>query len=304
MPRRALITSGGGAKGAFTVGALRYLFNNGPCPFEILSGTSTGSLIAALAAVGRINDLCIEYTNVTNDDILTKQNIVNNIIRSRPYLFDTAPLLNLIEKYITQDVFDQIIAPSCATLCLTAISLQTGVPMVFSNRPLQPPPDRAYTTRRVTSRQELITALLASSSQAGFLPPVTFDGQQFVDGGNREVIPTRIVVDLAPDSVYVISNSPDNLFPGAPEYKDVLETIKRAISIFLQDVQENDMRVLNQYCQTNGVPLNQINPLRELDPENITGLRFDINLMTSWMANGDLRARQVVPPGAAGPVIV
>src|SRR6185295_4634658 len=207
MPNRALVTSGGGAKGAFTVGALRYLFNGGPCPFQILSGTSTGSLIAALAAVGKINELCIEYTNVTNDDILTKENIINNLSNNRPYLFGTAPLLDLIKKYITQRVADDLVAPAAPYLCLTAVSLQTGIPTVFCNKSIGPPADRSYKVRQIYNRDDMIDALLASSSQAGFLPPVMIDHEQFVDGGNREVIPTRIVVDLNPDSVYIISNS-------------------------------------------------------------------------------------------------
>ena len=50
---RALITSGGGAKGAFTVGALNELADMGIDQYDIISGTSTGALIAALTVAGK-----------------------------------------------------------------------------------------------------------------------------------------------------------------------------------------------------------------------------------------------------------
>ncbi len=43
MKKRALITSGGGAKGAFTVGALEELRKQNITHFDIVSGTSTGA---------------------------------------------------------------------------------------------------------------------------------------------------------------------------------------------------------------------------------------------------------------------
>ncbi|HEY9048605.1 MAG TPA: patatin-like phospholipase family protein [Ohtaekwangia sp.] len=294
MSRFALITSGGGAKGAFTIGALTHMASIGISHFDIISGTSTGSLIAALVAVGRLDILRDEYTNVDNDSIITKQNIVNNLLGDKPFLFDTEPLRDLISKHITPEVFNALMQPTATTLCLTAISLQTGIPTVFSNKVLPAPASGTYKVYQVKNRDEMVLALLASSSQAGFLPPVTIGQEQFVDGGNREVIPTRVVVDLAPDEIFVMSNNPGILFPVARPYTDILNTILRAISIFIQDVRENDMKVLNDYCSASGKIFHIVEPTADLDPENPTGLRFNRQAMAGWMTQGQLRARNVL----------
>ncbi|MDQ4070564.1 MAG: patatin-like phospholipase family protein, partial [Actinomycetota bacterium] len=46
-----IVLSGGGAKGDFQVGALRFLYNQGIRP-DILSGTSVGAINAAKLAEG------------------------------------------------------------------------------------------------------------------------------------------------------------------------------------------------------------------------------------------------------------
>ena len=53
---RALALSGGGAKGAFQVGALRALAARG-ISFDLFTGVSVGALNAALAARGKLDDL-------------------------------------------------------------------------------------------------------------------------------------------------------------------------------------------------------------------------------------------------------
>jgi predicted acylesterase/phospholipase RssA len=45
---KALVISGGGSKGAFAVGVLKYLFQEKGHEYDIISGTSTGALIAPL----------------------------------------------------------------------------------------------------------------------------------------------------------------------------------------------------------------------------------------------------------------
>ena len=289
---KALILGGGGAKGAFSVGALLALRKNGLFPFDIISGTSTGAFIAALAVADDLETLRQQYLSVGSNDILAKQNIVENVLNGRAFLFDTYPLIQLTRKHITQDVFDRIMRPESPMLCITAVSLQTGQATVFSNRELPSLPQ--YRVKRLSDNEMLVNALVASGSQAGFTPPVIIEGEQFVDGGHRDVIPTRIVVDLQADDVVVLSNNPSVYENDPRHYNDLLSVVLRVVGIFLQDVRENDVRILDDYLATKGKRAIVIEPETDLDEENPTGLRFNPPLMASWMILGELRANKVV----------
>ena len=289
---KALILGGGGAKGAFSVGALLALRKNGLFPFDIISGTSTGAFIAALAVADDLETLRQQYLSVGPNDILAKQNIVENVLNGRAFLFDTYPLIQLTRKHITQDVFDRIMRPESPMLCITAVSLQTGQATVFSNRELPSHPQ--YRVKRLSDNEMLVNALVASGSQAGFTPPVIIEGEQFVDGGHRDVIPTRIVVYLQADDVVVFSNNPSVYENDPRHYNDLLSVVLRVVGIFLQDVRENDVRILDDYLATKGKRAIVIEPETDLDEENPTGLRFNPPLMASWMILGELRANKVV----------
>jgi predicted acylesterase/phospholipase RssA len=289
---RALITGGGGAKGAFSVGALLALKKRGFLPFDIISGTSTGAFIAALAAAHELETLRQQYLSVGPNDILAKQNIVANVLNGKAFLFDTYPLVQLTRQHITQDIFNKIMLTDAPVLCVTAVSLQTGQATVFSNKELQP--HDQYRVKKFANHEMLVNALVASGSQAGFTPPVIIEGEQFVDGGHRDVIPTRIVVDLAADEVVVLSNNPSVYENDTRHYNDLLSVVLRVVSIFLQDVRENDVRLLDDYLSQKGKSAIIIEPENDLDEENPTGLRFNPPLMASWMILGELRANKIL----------
>lgn len=306
MPKRALITSGGGAKGAFTVGALTQLADLGVTSYDIISGTSTGALIAALTTIGDLKTLRDVYLDVGNDDILKKQNLLENFTRHKPFLYSTEPLKVMIEKHITQEVFEKIMA-SPTILCLSSVSLQTGKIWVFCTKPI--PKSNHYIVSQITTHERLKEALLASGSQAGFLPLVDIQTrpgdagsvEQFADGGHRDVIPSRVVIDLKPEEIFVLSNNPEDLFKGEKDYKkqDIIKIIERTIAIFIQDVRENDIALLNSYSKESGAKVFRIEPTRDLDPKHPTGLNFNTGQMIGWLADGRAKAAAVFQSGNA-----
>ena len=109
-----LALSGGGAKGAFGAGYLNGWTASGTRPeFKIVTGISTGALIAPLAFLGPEYDDELEegYTNISTKDVVDIGGLLT--LGLWPAIFgesvaDTKPLKELISGWITSEVFEAI----------------------------------------------------------------------------------------------------------------------------------------------------------------------------------------------------
>jgi len=100
-----LALSGGGATGAFGAGFLYGWTRTGERPdFKIVSGISTGSLIAPFAFLGSDYDeqLKTVFTSINSENIMDRLSLFSILFRSES-LASTVPLKKLIDKY-----FDEI----------------------------------------------------------------------------------------------------------------------------------------------------------------------------------------------------
>ena len=293
---RILITSGGGAKGAFSVGALQYLTQQ-PGGFDFISGTSTGSLIAAMIAANKLQTLVDVYRNTTNQMILKPVDLVDAADKKLPYLYDTLPLTKQLDSYLDHAAYTTIMN-SAVRLCFNSVCLQNGKISVFTTKPVNASP--SYDSYLINSLSMMKDGMMGSSNQAAFMPPVEFNGKQFVDGGNREVIPTRVVVQNIPSNqphdIYVLSNNPLEFRVDNKIFKSILEVLFRAVTMFIQEVRENDMEALTRFKQSASKPVRifYIYPDTELDIDYPTGLRFDKFRMRTWMTEGAAKAQHVV----------
>ena len=66
---RALVISGGGSKGAFGGGVAQYLLQEKEYKYDILIGSSTGSLLIPHLALGEVDKIYSIYTNVDMGEI-------------------------------------------------------------------------------------------------------------------------------------------------------------------------------------------------------------------------------------------
>lgn len=105
-----LAISGGGANGAYGAGVICGWTETGKRPqFDIVTGVSTGALIAPAAFIGPSYDKVIKeiYTNISDADI-AQQNLVEFLFEGRPSLLDTRPLRNVLRMVITKELLDGI----------------------------------------------------------------------------------------------------------------------------------------------------------------------------------------------------
>jgi hypothetical protein len=105
-----LAISGGGANGAYASGVLCGWTKSGTRPvFDIVTGVSTGALIAPCAFIGSSYDNIIRsiYTNVSDADIM-KNDIIDFFLEGRPSLLDTKPLKDILKTVMTMHVMRDV----------------------------------------------------------------------------------------------------------------------------------------------------------------------------------------------------
>ncbi len=105
-----LALSGGGSNGAFAIGILRAWDDLGTRPtFELVTGISTGSLIAPFAFLGGKYDKIISdiYTSMSTDDI-AKKNSILTILRGSISVTDNSPLATLLAKNVDEEMLKAI----------------------------------------------------------------------------------------------------------------------------------------------------------------------------------------------------
>lgn len=109
-PRYAVLAlSGGGANGAFGAGLLAGWSKHGSRPsFKIVTGVSTGSLLAVYAFLGPKYDRELErfYTTTTDADVLSMRSRLSSLFGDS--LADNAPLKATIARAIDDRVLDEV----------------------------------------------------------------------------------------------------------------------------------------------------------------------------------------------------
>ncbi|MFT4094936.1 MAG: patatin-like phospholipase family protein [Niabella sp.] len=250
--KQALVISGGGSKGAFAVGVVKDLVNIYELDFEVLVGTSTGSLICPLVALGELEKLEELYTTITNEQVLIKYNIGERLSTSS--VFSAQPLTDKIKALYTDDFYSRLKA-SGKELYFTSVCLQTEELVVFTTA-AHPVTNSYYRVREIINADHFRRALLASASQPVFMPPVkvnknipgeAFPDYQFVDGGTREYAGVGIAGDAGGQEIFTILLSGKHVVPATGEFKNLFGVLEQTIAIFISDVGANDLYTPQQY---------------------------------------------------------
>jgi predicted patatin/cPLA2 family phospholipase len=108
QPLALLALSGGGDNGAFGAGVLCGWTEHGSRPpFKLVTGISTGALMAPFAFLGPEFDPSLKvYTMVTQEEIFRRKSLLTALWRDS--LADTRPLAALIAKYIDEPVLQAV----------------------------------------------------------------------------------------------------------------------------------------------------------------------------------------------------
>jgi predicted acylesterase/phospholipase RssA len=175
-PANYLSISGGGDNGAFGTGLLLGWTAQGDRPeFKLVTGVSTGALIAPFAFLGTAYDARLKevFTSVAPDDIYETRNIFFGIFGDG--LADNAPLFRLVAEKLDQQMLDAIGAEyeKGRILLIATTNLDAQQPVIWNIGEIAVSND--------PKRLQLIHKIMvASAAIPGAFPPVMFDVE--VDG--------------------------------------------------------------------------------------------------------------------------
>jgi Patatin-like phospholipase len=265
-----LAISGGGDDGAFGAGLLCGWTTSGQRPqFKVVTGISTGALIAPFAFLGAKYDAVLRavYTQTVPTDILSARGITAAVFDDA--LADNAPLLKLTKRYVTEGMLRDVAAEYAKgrALLIGTANLDARRGVIWNMG--------AIAASGAPGALELFQRLMvASAAIPGAFPPAMIDvevgGKRYqemhVDGGTVAQVfiypPTYKLKQSAEAqgiqrqrNLYVIRNARLD-----PDYVDVerqaLTIVQRAISSLIHTQGIGDLRLIYEIAQRDGLDYN------------------------------------------------
>jgi predicted acylesterase/phospholipase RssA len=298
-PNSYLAISGGGDNGAFGAGFLGGWTKTGKRPeFKLVTGVSTGALIAPFAFLGSAYDERLKslYTSVTLNDIARQRSLLSVLYGDA--VADTTPLWQLVKKYITREMVDAIAAEheKGRVLLVATTNLDVRRSVIWNITEIA--------ATRAEGRLELIQKILiASAAIPGTFPPVMIDveaeGQKYqemhVDGGTASqvfVYPAAIQLRALAErdrTLYVIRNA--RLDPEwAQTDRRTLPIALRAITCLIQNQGLGDLYRIFAITQRDHVDFNLVYIPRTFQVPHTAD--FDTTYMKALFETGRILAEE------------
>jgi predicted patatin/cPLA2 family phospholipase len=265
-----LAISGGAEDGAFGAGLLVGWSDSGTRPvFDLVTGVSSGALIAPFAYLGRERDSQLReiFTKYGRKDVFTYN--VPSLLEGSA-LVDDAPLARLIEKYVDAAFLQEV-----ARERMNGRILLIGTTNLDTQRPVMWDMGRIAMSNNRNAIDLFRKILLASATLPGVFPPVRIQarvgGQDYdelhVDGGvTRQVFIAPSLFSLASHDqktvrratearLFVIRNGKID-----PEWQSVRENVlsitQRSISTLIKNQGIGDLYRIYSITRRDGIDFN------------------------------------------------
>jgi NTE family protein len=229
-PRRvAMILSGGGARGAYEVGVLSYIFDDlarmrgAPPRIDILSGTSVGAINACYLAahltdpalgMRRLVELWTELqlSRVLGFGVRQLVSLPRLMLGGTAEgtgLFDVRPMADLVQREISWRAVTRCLRRRLLrALSVSCTEVATGRTVVFMQTspdaviPGTAPPRTLFRADRIGPPHALASAAIPI-----LFPPVRIDRELYLDGGLRQNTPIAPALRLGATHIFAVGGS-------------------------------------------------------------------------------------------------
>lgn len=206
--KTGLCLSGGGVKGAAHIGALK-AFEEYNIKFNLISGTSSGSIIATLYSLGYSPDDMLDIfktycKKIKYIDFYTIFKLIKDFVLCGKISITGLNSGIIIQKLINKFAYkknikniNQIKIP----LFIPSIDSKTGSIIIFTSKILRNTfSDNTFFVDNIN----IGTAVRASCSFPGIFSPVNYKNFLLLDGGIRENTPWKILKQMGADNIFNI----------------------------------------------------------------------------------------------------
>jgi len=188
--KRALILSGGGARGAFQIGVWQYLKDKGWDP-DMICGTSVGAINAVAIGSGMPLAKLLDIWKTHNRSKMYRLKILQfvwSVITGRPPrpLMDTRPLRSML----TRNLDVEKLRRSPREIIITAVNLLTSQLTLFNNNVID------------------VDHVMASSAMPILFPWQYIDGEPYWDGGVMANTPLFPALESRAEEIIIVLLSP------------------------------------------------------------------------------------------------
>lgn len=198
-----LALEGGGAKGAYEIGAYRALTELG-YRFDVICGVSIGAINAALLAQGDCERAAEFWETMSNDDLFSEKDrgfleVINRQVNLNTLSALKANIKTALENggidtsriraFLEQNIDPRRLLDSPVDYGMIAVAFPELQPLIAYKKDMTP--------------ETVIDHVLASASFPGFQPTVIGD-KKYLDGGLYDACPYNELLDYGCDEVIAI----------------------------------------------------------------------------------------------------
>ncbi len=264
MKTLGLALGGGGMKGMAHIGVLQILRDNNICP-QYISGTSIGSIIAALYACGispyRMQEIVAKLSpaDYLDYNILgTLKYLLSLVWPGYKTTLDGIMLGNKAEKLVYELTGGKKLLELDFPLAIISCDIDSGKKVIFTNQNME------YEQADVIIIQD---ALLSEAVRASISIPVTFlpknfQGIQMVDGGVRDIVPASVNKIMGADYVLGV-NLGQEIYDI--KVKGIIQIISRTLSILTYETSEMEEQVFADMIVYPGIKSTSLDDISEYE---------------------------------------
>ena len=283
---RALVISGGGSKGAFAGGVAQYLMEEAHHEYDMLIGTSTGSLLISHLALGKIEKIKQIYTSVNQTDIFSNcpfvihkkhgietigihhLNVLKNFWRGSKTFGESHNLLKLIKKSVTVEEFNTLKnGPKDIVVTVSNLSLNQV----------------EYKSINDFTYDEFCEWIWISCNYTPFMSLTRKDGCEYADGGLGAMVPIEEAIRRGATTVDTIILQTEVTHLNRLPSKNVFSLLTSMFAFMLDRIEHQNIRIGKFVANHNNAIINFYYTPIVLTTNSLI---FEKEKMTAWWESG------------------